>query len=279
VGVPPAQKLPSAFLIYPLVRVSPTEETRVELMNLTAATVWVECFYVSSLTCNEVGFSVWLTANQPVAWTASTGAGGNGSRIAPPFTGDGELKCVVVPSTPDLSSHNALQGRALVSGPAGQTVGYSAIAFRRLTPGDFTGSIPLDGATYEQCPDRLHFQALSSQPGVPDSELVLVPCSQDLVTQQPSTANIQIAVINELEQRFSGSTGVKCFNRLSFSSVPALRRNTVGTDTAHVIVRGTDVPVVGLVIDRFLVPGSGAVSVSSNEPNLEGGRSAGVNLP
>jgi hypothetical protein len=53
----------------------------------------------------------------------------------------------------------------------------------------------------------------------------------------------------------------------------------VGTDTAHVIVRGVDVPVVGLVIDRFTVPGTDALSVSSNAPYLEGGRSANVFLP
>jgi len=54
--------------------------------------------------------------------------------------------------------------------------------------------------------------------------------------------------------------------------------NSLGTDTAHVIVRGTDVPVVGLVIDRFTTD-SGAVSASSNDPYLEGGRSAGIYLP
>src|SRR4029077_11590512 len=118
----------------------------------------------------------------------------------------------------------------------GQTIGYSAIAFRRLTPGDFSGSVSLDGITYEQCPDRLHFQVLTSPSSGPSSDLVLVPCSEDLVNQVPSGANVQLSVINELEQHLSGSTNVRCFNRISFSSVAALRRSTVGSDTAHVIV-------------------------------------------
>lgn len=249
------------------------------MVNLTGSRVAVECFYVSSGTCNEIGFSLSLTPNQPVSWMASTGANGTGGRLASPFFGDGELKCVVVPSTPDagLSSYNALQGRALMSDTKGQMVGYSAIAFRRLSPGDFTGVVSLDGITYEQCPDRLHFNVLANQAGS-DSDLVLVPCSQDLVNQLPSSANVQLAVVNEFEQRFSGATVVTCFNRLRFSSLFALHRSAVGTDTAHLVVRGTDVPVVGLVIDRFTIPGSGALSTSSNDPYLEGGRSATINL-
>jgi hypothetical protein len=138
--------------------------------------------------------------------------------------------------------------------------------------------VQLDGVMYEQCPDRLHFQALSSQSGS-DSELVLVPCSQDLLNQIPASTPIQFAVVNELEQQFSGSTGLSCFIRKRFSTIPPLRRSTVGTDAIHAIVRGVDVPLIGLVIDRFAIPGSSAVSVSSNEPHLEGGRSATVYLP
>jgi len=280
VGEPPAQKLPSAVLIYPLIRVTATQDTRIEMMNLTGASVSVECFYVQSGTCDEIGFFLSLTPSQPIAWTASTGSDGNHGRVAPPILGDGELKCVVMPSGPDLSQHNALQGRALVSGPNAQTIGYNAIAFRRLSPGDFTGVVSLDGGTYEQCPDRLHFQALSSQSGS-DSELILVPCSENLESQIPSTAIIQLAVVNEFEQVFSGSTTVKCFDRRNFSSISALRRSATGTITMHVVVRGVDVPVVGLVIDRFTVPGSNpsAQSVSSNEPYLDGGRPAEIDLP
>jgi len=280
VGVPPAQKLPSAVLIYPLVRVSATQDTRVEMMNLTGGAVAVSCFYVSSGTCNEIGFFLNLTANQPLSWMASSGANGNGGHVAPPFLGEGELKCVVTPLGPFASTamFNALQGRGIVSDTNGQTVGYSAIGFRRLSAGSYTGTVSLDGIQYEQCPDRLHFQVLTNQPGS-DSEMVLVPCTEDLENQIPSGTNVLFAVINEYEQQFSGGTTLKCFNRVPFSSVPALRYSAVGTDTAHVIVRGTDVPVVGLVIDRFTIPGSGAVSASSNDPYLEGGRSAGIYLP
>jgi hypothetical protein len=266
-------------LVYPLVRTSATQDTRIEMLNLTSSSVTVDCFYVSSGTCNEIGYTVRLTANQPASWLASTGANGNGTRLAPPFTGDGELKCVVVPpfGFADLNSYNALQGRALVLDTSGQTIGYSAIAFRRLSAGSFTGQISLDGVTYEQCPDRLHFHVLTYQQAKSNSEFVLIPCSEDLENQLPSGANVQLSVINELEQRFSGATHITCFNRFSFNSISALSRSSVGTDTAHVIVRGTNVPLIGLVIDRF-TPGDKA-SASSNDPYLEGGRSATIYLP
>ena len=277
-GTPPAQKLASAFLIYPLIRASATQDTRIELMNLSAATVSLQCFYVTGVDCNEVGFFLSLTGSQPVAWKASTGMSGNGARLAPPFTGEGELKCVVAARSPDLASHNALQGRALLSDISGQTIGYNASAFRRLSPGVFSGEVDLDGVTYEQCPDRLHFNALSSRAGS-DSEIVLVPCSEDLVNQRASTSTIQYAVINEFEQQFSASTPLSCFEHRRFSTISALRKSATGTDNLHVIVRSIDVPVVGLVIDKFTVPGSAALSVSSNEPYLDGGRSAIVYLP
>ncbi len=276
-GVPPAQTLPSAVLVYPLIQTSPTQDTRIELLNLTSASVSVQCFFVSD-TCNELDFFLSLTANQPLSWMASTGTNGNGARVAPPFVGEGELKCVVLPQTADLTAHNALQGRALISDTSGQVVGYSAIAFRRLLAGDFTGFVALDGVTYEACPDRLHFHALASQSSS-DSELVLVPCTEDLENQIPASTTLQFAVINEFEQQLSGAAQLSCFYHRAFSSVAALRRSSIGTDTAHVIVRGVAVPVIGLVIERFSVPGTGALSTSANEPTLEGSRAASLNLP
>lgn len=279
VGVPPAQKLPTAVLIYPLVSTAGSEDTLVEMMNLTNGSVSVKCHYVDAATCRGIDFFVNLTPQQPIAWMASTGQDGNGKRIAPPLNSDhAELKCFVQPSSTSLSAHNALQGRAIVADGSGQTIGYTAIGFRRLIAGSFTGSVQLDGVTYESCPDRLHFNALAQQSGS-DSELVLIPCEQNLLLARATKTTVQFAVINEFEQHFSGSLQLECMARRRFSTIPSLRRTTVGTDTVHAIVRAVSVPVVGMVIDRFTVPGSGAASTSSNMPYLEGGRSSTVTIP
>lgn len=266
------------MIVYPLIQASATQETLIEVLNLSDGFVSAHCFFVKSDTCSELNFFLRLTPNQPLSWRASTGRTSDSVRVAPPFIGEGELKCVVATQSTSPSSHNVLQGRAIVQDTAGLTVGYAGIAFRRLSPGPYTGLVRLDGIEYEQCPDRLHFQALTSRSGS-DSELVLVPCSEDLLNQVPASTPIQFSVINEFENVFSGSIGLQCFTRRRFSTIPVLRRTTVGTDTVHAILRGVDVPVIGLVIDRFTVPGSNAVSVSSNEPHLEGGRSATVLLP
>jgi hypothetical protein len=262
-----------------LVRASATQDTRIEIMNLTAAAVEIHCFYVTSDTCNEIGFFASLTANQPISWMVSSGSSPTFGRLAPPFTGEGELKCVVDTDSSNPAVHNALQGRAILSDVSGETLGYAASAFRRLSFGPFTGSIPLDGVTYEQCPDRLHFHALASQTSVAkqDSELILVPCSEDLVRQIPSSTTVQFAVINEFEQHLSASMTVKCFDRRPFNAIAPLRRRSTGSDTVHLMVRALDVPVVGLVIDRFNA--GGGISASTNDPYLEGGRSAVVSIP
>lgn len=278
-GLPPAQRLPSAVLIYPFISTAPGEDTLIEMVNLTNAAVRVKCHYVDATTCRGIDFFVDLTALQPVAWRATTGQNGNGTRLAPPLVSDlAELKCFVQPNSTALSSHNALQGRALVQDSGGETVGYPAVGFRRLIAGSFTGTVNLDGNTYEQCPDRLHFQGLASRSGS-DSELILVPCDQNLETTRATSSTVQFAVVNELEQNFSGSISMTCMARRRFSTIPALRYSSVGTTTLHAIVRSVSTPVMGLVIERFTVPGSGATSTSANLPFLEGGRNSTISLP
>lgn len=275
-GEPPAQKLAAAVLVFPLVRANATTETRIELANVSGNSTVARCFYVMATDCNEIGFyaslrssSATMQSGGPLSWLVSTGLSGNGERVAPPFSGDGELKCFV--------SDNQLVGRAIVMDSAGQRIGYSAIAFRRLGAGSTT-VISLNGVNYEACPDRLHFNVLS-QTATSNSELVLVPCTQNLEIQAAAQTTVQYAVVNEFEQVFSGSSSLRCMDRRSFHTIAALRKSSIGTDTAHLIVRGVDVPVIGLVIDRFAVPGSGAPSVSSNEPYLEGSREATIQLP
>lgn len=275
-GNPPAQKLPAAVLIFPLVRATATSDTRIEIANVSGNATVARCFYVTADTCNEIGFYASLRASGvamqsggPLSWLVSSGLSGNGERIAPPFSGDGELKCFV--------SDNQLVGRALVMDATGERIGYSAIAFRRLGAASMT-QISLDGVQYEACPDRLHFNVLS-QTRTSNSELILVPCTQNLEVQTSVTTVVQYAVVNEFEQVFSGSSNLRCMDRRIFSTIAALRKSSIGTDTAHLVVRGVEVPVIGLVIDRFVVPGSGATSVSSNEPYLEGSRAATIQLP
>jgi hypothetical protein len=279
IGSGPAQKLPSALLVYPLIQADTggnPKDTLIEIVNMNSSTTYVHCAYIDGTSCRAIDFQVVLTANQPLSWMASTGLRTGAGTAVPPFIGTGEMKCAVQPLMPDLVFHNALQGRALASSSSPpETIGYTAIGFRRLIPGDFTGVFNLDGVEYEQCPDRLHFSVLVNQSNT-DSELLLVPCTENVIFG-PTSTQVSLNVINEHEEFLSASIPLSCTVRRKFSSISLLQYSSAGTETAHLIVRGASVPVIGLVIDRFT--GLSASSVSVNEPYLEGGRSAVVQLP
>jgi hypothetical protein len=284
---PPAQKLPSALLVFPLIQAGANgDDTRVELVNLSGMGQNVQCFYVQGDdTCNEIGFFLSLTPYQPVSWLVSEGFSDvlTQSAVPPFYTDGGELKCAVIP--PDgqsgLEFHNTIQGRATVYSASGRTVSYGAVGFQRLSPGDFTGVLSLNGQTYAQCPDKLHFDVIADQPTATPpttSDLILVPCSQDLLLQEPATITVQFLIINEFEQQFSTSISVTCFDRETLSQISgSLLRQTLGTDTAHLIIRGSNGPLLGLVVDG--VAFQGKTGIAGNEPSFQGGRSATVVFP
>ena len=284
----PPQRLPSAVLIYPLVVVEGNgtiTDTRVEVVNLSNRAVTLGCIFVTGPGCFGFDFHLQLTPNQPISWLASQGLFSNFAAI-PPFSTTGELKCIVEPSEEAVAAHNTIQGRAVVFGADGQTIGYGATGFLRLTDGPLTNVIELDGITYTQCPDEQHFVFLASDPGVPpgspnpqtESELVLAPCNEDLenLTTRPSV--VQFQVINEFEEQFSASTTVTCSLRRTLRQISTVfTKATLGTDTGHLIVRGVDSPVLAMVIDRFLTPT--APATAGNEPALRGGRPAEIRIP
>lgn len=281
-GIPPAQKLASAFVIFPYIVTSSTQDTRIELMNMSDQKIDLQCFYVRQSDCIEVGFFVSLTAGQPLSWLANEGASNPLTFSAvPPFDGVGELKCAVASNRADLNTHNVLQGRVLLyDSLSGETVGYDAIGFQKLTPGAYTGVINLDGFTYESCPDRLHFIVLTRQGGT-SSDLITVPCAEDLLNQTQTETVVQMAIINEFEQVFSSSYRQKCLGKpsdQSFARFTTLSKATLGTDTAHLVVRGVSSPLVGLVIDRFTGQNN-TLHTTANEPFLEGGRESTVIFP
>ncbi|MBI3783940.1 MAG: hypothetical protein HY270_11115 [Deltaproteobacteria bacterium] len=277
----PPQKLPSALLMFPYVDSGGGVETRIELVNLSGGPVNLQCFFVNSESelCNEIGFFLTLTPYQPMAWVASEGVSDEGNATAaPPFFGTGELKCAVMPAQPTTDFYNTIQGRATVYHDDGETVSYSAVGFLRLRDGEYAGALQLNNGDYTQCPDKLHFDVLTDQPATPSSELILLPCTEDLLLQIPTMLNVQLLITNEFEQTFSTSYSIKCFSRRAFSDIAdSLTRAAAGTETAHISVRGSQGPLIGLVIDS--VPFQAINGVAGNEPSLQGGRSATVTFP
>ena len=277
-AAPPAQNLPSAYIVFPYIDANGASDTRIEILNLSGSPQELECFFIHGDSCLEIGFRVHLTPYQPISWFASNGLFDQFSgSAAPPFFGTGELKCVVLPTQPEIEFHNAIQGRAIAYESDGSTVSYNAIAFQRFQDGEFDGTVNLNGSEYAQCPSRLHFDILTSEVPRP-SELVLVTCDEDLLRQIPFERTVQILVINEFEQVFSGSTSIECFDHRPLRDIStSLTTPVVGTDTAHLILRGVQGGLLGLVIDAVQV--NGTVRTAGNPPFFEGGRSATVVFP
>jgi hypothetical protein len=280
----PPQRLPSAVIVYPLIRVEgggATVDTRVEIVNLTSRPVDVKCIYVPQQSCSGIDFHLRLTANQPLSWLASRGLFTHGPGTAvPPFGSTGELKCIVEPDEEGADRHNAIQGRAAVFGADGQTVGYSSVGFLRLVDGPLDNVIPLDGAIYSQCPDQQHFLFVSST-GTPasESEIIIAPCSEDLENLVAPPTTVQFEITNEFEQRLSASTTVTCYARRTLRQISqSFTRPTLGSETGHLVVRGVQVPVLAMLVDHFETP-AGAAATAGNEPALRGGRSAEIRFP
>jgi hypothetical protein len=193
----------------------------------------------------ETDFIVQLTARQPVAWLASTGAvpcadsndpaipcfalGTRDQRPSPnnnlesrvpavledPFVG--ELKCIAVDQNDLPAEKNVLKGEALiVRSDSGNfdVRSYNAVGIPALLGRNNYDNVLVlggNGAEYAGCPNVLvldHFFDFAQDPITQQSietVLTLVPCTEDLLGQRPVTLPVQFLVFNEFEQRFSTS--------------------------------------------------------------------------
>ena len=178
----------------------------------------------------------------------------------------GEIKCVQVdpitgvPTTgldPANNFGGDLKGEATivryspVSGPATAVdarkyngIGLQATAaFPAPTDGNGNPVLSIGGpvAQYNGCPkvvvlDHMFDGAMVvTHNGVPfqgmvNTDLTVVPCSEDLATQTPKSATLQFLVYNEFEQRFSTSTSLSCFREVQLSDIDSRPGNVGGND-------------------------------------------------
>jgi len=168
--------------------------------------------------------------------------------IEDPFSG--ELKCVQVDTaTEEPIDRNDLKGEATITTvlPLGgvdvrkyNAVGIQATGFQDGDPTTLTLGGP--DAEYNACPNVVvldhYFDSLdlNGNPGVEShndgsgnplvrggvaTDLVIVPCSEDFLTQDPKygSAVLQFLIYNEFEQRFSSSTRAECFKQIQLSDI------------------------------------------------------------
>ncbi|HVO26693.1 MAG TPA: hypothetical protein VMW56_24035 [Candidatus Margulisiibacteriota bacterium] len=136
---------------------------------------------------------------------------------------------------------------------------------------------------YNGCPNFLilnHFFEDADDP-VPGSEstvqtnLVLVPCSEDLLRQIPGAAVVQYLVFNEFEQRFSTSKSVTCFQdtRLCKLDTPDCSRSIFNVNTSGTLTGQTRINPIG----KAPLP-SGLLGIAVETHTNSNVRSAAFNL-
>lgn len=213
---------------------------------------------------NETDFHIRLTPSQPIAWRASEGltefpldginlrgpdgSSNAGSRIPPvpedPFVG--ELKCIAVDPEGNPVDRNVLKGEATIhtnipSEDIFDVATYNAIGIQALEGAVNDDNVLVIGgeeAEYNGCPNVTilnHFsdfvrdpatldECTPEQDGCIETQLILVPCSQDLLRQIPAGAVVQYLVYNEFEQRFSTSRPMQCQQALPISLIDTTQR-------------------------------------------------------
>lgn len=178
--------------------------------------------------------------------------GQNGSGLDPgaippvPPGFQGELKCVQVDASGTPFGGNNLKGEAVIQAIDGDVSKHNAVAI--LANPDLAGDAPANelllnntaenDGEYNSCANQLYLNHFvdgttngaidSLNPEACDDDtcpirtyLTLVPCSQDFENQVPAEVTVQFAIVNELEQIFSASTTVTCWETFRLSDVDA----------------------------------------------------------
>ena len=232
-----------SLLVFPRIDTSPVanssafHDTIVTIGNDYPGEVYVKCYWINR--DQEIsGFTFRMTANQPVWFRASDGAGTGlydrlgmtfPLQVAPFFPGDhttGELKCWAVDDGDTTQIvFNHLYGSAMIFDPTHRNAfQYHAWSFTARNAGT-PGSLVLDGATnYDACPLYLTYNFFSkgSSINLPhgegnatflDTSLTLVPCHQDLRQDRfPTCTKAKFDIWNEDEVKYANvHQCVKCW--------------------------------------------------------------------
>jgi len=202
--------------------------------------------------------------NSPAGCQFGSNVGSDGSPSSiPPTTDDpffGEIKCAQVDPdefrpTVGFSDGNGrggdLSGNAtIVSVSPTDARKYNAVALKSTGSNDGNDTLLIGGpnAEYNGCPHALILQHLFDGANVEYTggrstvvtDVTLVACNQDFLTDQTIPATLQLLVFNEFEQRFSASRRFDCWTEVQLSDL--VNRPGDGDDTSslwNVNVQGT----------------------------------------
>lgn len=237
---------------------------------------------ITTTGCVETDFAFTLSPFQPIMWRLSAGTTNdpiaaaalfmNSSAAIPQAPMDpmyGELKCIEVDGSEAPTDGNDLKGEASIETINSSTgaidinsynaVGLQALPGRNNKDNTLVLGGSADTAEYAGCPLYLildNFFDGAEEPIDRDTvmtDLVLVPCSENFLTQTWTKTVVQFLVFNEFEQRFSTSRSSQCYTEMGLSTIDlpnssssdqlrlSIFSATVeGTLTGQTLIRGSD---------------------------------------
>jgi hypothetical protein len=130
------------------------------------------------------------------------------------------------PVADQTATTNTLKGEATIEsaptgGPGIDIASYNAVGVKYVgaAGGSPTNELALDGAEYATCPTTLVLDHAFDDLPFTSTDLTLVPCGNDFLTQTCGEVTAQFIVFNEFEQRFSTSRAVNCFLESQLSNL------------------------------------------------------------
>jgi hypothetical protein len=253
-----------SILVFPKIIADGSGDTAIEVANVWESPANAVCAYVGGGPdqWQAVSFGIALGARRPQHWTVARGrtAAPREPPLDVPAAPDGfrgALLCIEVDQTGAPLSGNALAGQAtLLDIATGDVRGYGGVGLQGsgLNDGDpflCIGGEPSDacvlGAEYDACPGEWIVSVPAD--GAADAPLgagvryagrvTVLPCSQDLRGGAPATVELEITVIDQLGQQFSGNASATCWSDLALADVGAgiFDRATLGSDWAEARIR------------------------------------------
>lgn len=192
-----------------------------------------------------------------------------------PFGFVGELKCIETDLSGVAIPGNHLKGEAtLVDLSSGDVAKYNGLGImgNPAAPdqdgvlclgGDASDACPF-GAEYSACPNIWilnHFaddasdpiaDKFTSNPSSVETELTVVPCTEDFEHKTPTSVVVQFAVTNEFEQPFSASTTVTCWANWRLGDIAnTLTESGIFTEFAQTRIRAVGPSGVLITAQEF----------------------------
>jgi hypothetical protein len=228
-------------------------------------------------------------------------SGNGGTRVPPvgetPFIG--ELKCIESDPITRLPfqcndaqqnpCRNDLEGGATIENVADGSIDpqrYNAIGLRTAGQNNGDNTLVIGGpqgqAEYQPCSEVLVFNHLfdgaidpMSDAAVAQSELSLVPCTEDFLIQRVPSVTAQFLVYNEFEQRFSTSRLVRCLLDSPISEIDTTQpsRSIFSAAVSGTVAGQTRITGVG----GGLI-GAATLSFVSEDPAAPGSAGSAYNL-